>query len=109
MQTEMKTEAMPFGMIITVMNYDELTEMNTEMNTETKPNANRNQTETRAKKNVKNVENVKKYNFSNKKEDKGTNTEPATLPETPELSQARINEGMQSIRETLKAKGILKK
>lgn len=70
MQTEMKTEAMPFGMIITVMNYDELTEMNTEMNTETKPNANRNQTETRAKKNVKNVENVK-----NVKEDALTDIE----------------------------------
>jgi len=43
------------------------------------------------------------------KENKGTDTQHSTLPEAPELSQARINEGMQSIRETLKAKGILKK
>lgn len=57
-------------------------------------------------------ENDKKINYHFKKmekENKGTDIQHSTLPEATELSQARINEGMQSLRETLKAKGILKK
>jgi len=108
-ETPMETEARPFGMIVTMKEYDSIIKMETPTKTEAIYNENRSDNERRPNKNVLNVKNVKEIHFSNKKENKGTDTQHPTLPETPELSQARINEGMQSIRETLKAKGILKK
>lgn len=65
--TKVETEAMPFGMIVTLKDFDELEKMKTEMETERKPSENRTETESRANKNVKNEKNVNKITSNVKK------------------------------------------
>ncbi len=98
-ETPMETEARPFGMIVTMKEYDSIIKMETSTKTEAIYNENRSDNERRPNKNVLNVKNVKEIHFSNKKEDKITNSQPA-------ISEEATEKGLQHIRNTFKEIGL---